>query len=86
MFFKPQNFRKLDGESKPQFKIRNADYTTLILVKGSGEAMYGRTRGEKDDLIEKFEEGSDLLLWAWTRQHHTDVFVLSSRDVQNYYK
>lgn len=85
MIFKPQNFRRSE-DSKPDFKIRAADWTTLILVKSSGEAMYGRTRGDKDHLIEQFEGQADLLLWAWVGQNHTDVFQLSAKDVRNHYK
>ena len=86
MIFKPQNFRRIGGDSKPEFKIRTADQTTLILVKGSSEAMYGRTRSDKDHLIGQFKESTDLLLWAWAGQHHTDIFQLSAKDVRDYYR
>lgn len=86
MVFKPQNFRRIGEGSKPHFKIRVADKTTLILVKSSGEAMYGRTRGDKDHLIAQFDGNTDLLLWAWVGERHTDIFLLRPEDVRDYYK
>lgn len=85
MEFKPLNFRSITRENSPSSKIRIMDGSPLILVKKSGEAMYGRTRAEKDHLTECFEEG-DLLLWAWVGQYHTDIFQLSATDLESYYK
>jgi hypothetical protein len=84
--FKPQNFRRIESDSKPWFKIRTADHTTLILVKDSGAAMYGRTRGDKGQIIEQFDAAKDLLLWAWVGQHHTDIFQLTEADVKEHYR
>jgi hypothetical protein len=82
----PKNFRRITGDSKPSSKIRTADHTTLILIKESGDAMYGRTRADKDQIIGEFQEGSDLLLWAWVGQHHTDFFILDQKDIHSFYK
>jgi hypothetical protein len=86
MKFQPQNFRRFSEDSKPHFKIRTADDMTLILIKSSGEAMYGRTRGDKDELITKFDDRNDLLLFVWVGQFHTDIFLLTKKDIAEHYK
>jgi hypothetical protein len=86
MIFKPENFRKLSADSKPWFKIRTADSSTLILVKATGEALYANTRSGKDALISRFDERADLLLFAWVGEWHTDIFQLSAEDIANYYR
>jgi hypothetical protein len=86
MTFNPQNFRRITDEDKPSFKIRTADHTTLILIKSSGDAMYGRTRGDKDRIIAGFDAELDLLLWAWVGEHHTDIFILTQSDVSRFYR
>jgi len=83
--FNPKNFCRITDESRPPFKIRTADHTTLILVKASGDAMYGRTRSDKDDIIADFNADADLLLWAWTGQFRTDIFLLKQDDIKHYY-
>jgi hypothetical protein len=80
MTFKPKNFRHITEESKPTFKIRTADNTTLILIKSSGDAQYGRTRSDKDVCIANFDADLDLLLWAWVGQHRTDIFILTGEE------
>jgi len=85
MIFKPQNFRRITEGSEPWFKIRMADHTTLILVKASGEAEYARTRRDKDHLVERFDPESDLLLWAWVGEYHTDIFLLTQADLDAHY-
>jgi len=83
--FKPENFRTLvDGDAVPS-KIRLMNKSPLMLIKTSGEAMYGRTRGEKDDLVARFAS-DDLLLWAWSGQWGTDVFRLTKDDLEKYYR
>jgi hypothetical protein len=83
MDFQPQNFRHVD---QLEFKIRTADATTLILVKADGWCMYGRTRADKDTIVEKFEFDKDLLLWAWPGEYRTDIFQLSHDDLKKYYR
>jgi len=61
MKFNPKNFRTITGNTNPP-SIRTADESTLILVKGSGDAEYARTRTDKDRLVEQFDEKEDLLL------------------------
>ncbi len=86
MTFKPRNFRRITDDSRPPFKIRTAEHTTLILVKASGEAEYARTRSDKDQLIERFDPQADLLLCAWVGQHRTDIFLLTKGDLDLHYK
>jgi hypothetical protein len=52
------------GHTNPP-PIRTADESTLILIKGSGDAEYARTRTDKDRLVEQFDEKENLRLWAW---------------------
>lgn len=86
MTFNPKNFRRITDESKPSFKIRNADYTTLILIESSGDAAYARTRTDKDQLVQRFDPSADLMLLAWGGQYHVDIFVLTQEDLDVYYK
>lgn len=86
MRFNPKNFRRITDDSKPPFKIRTADHTTLILIESSGDAEYARIRSDKDQIIERFDTQADLLLWAWVGQHHTDIFMLTQQDLDLYYK
>jgi hypothetical protein len=86
MIFQPQNFRRIDGDSKPWFKIRTSQRSTLILVKASGWCMYGRTRGDKDTIVREFEPAKDLLLWAWIGEHDTDIFQLTEEDLKEHYR
>jgi hypothetical protein len=84
--FSPKNFRQLSQDSQPGSKIREGKHLTLILVKESGEAMFANTRTGKDELIAQFNPQADLLLLAWTGEWRTDIFHLSSEDVQRHYK
>ncbi len=85
MTFRPSNFKTLAG-NPPPYKIREETNATLILVKATGEAMYGRTRGEKDHIVEQFNPETDLLLWPWVGQWHTDVFALGKEDLNKHYR
>lgn len=58
----------------------------MILIQGTGEARYGRTRADKDAIVAEFNERTDLLLWAWTGQYHTDIFLLTAKDLDRYYR
>ena len=86
MKFNPKNFRRITDGCKPSLKIRTADDTTLILIKSSGDAEYARTRGDKDSLVAQFDDQDDLLLWAWVGQYHTDIFMLTQQDLDQYYR
>lgn len=55
-------------------------------MKENGWCMYGRTRGDKDILVQKFEPSKDLLLWAWMGEHDMDIFQLTAEDLKEYYK
>lgn len=78
-------FRFLSTENHPPAKIRVSDGCTLILIKSTGEASFGRTRADKDETIAAYE-APDLLLLAWTGQYRTDIFELSPGDIANYYR
>ncbi len=84
MTFTPLNFRTLSPDNAPP-KIRTLDSSPLITVSKSGFAHYARTRGDKDKLIANYKP-ADLLLFAWTGQHHTDVFILTQTDIDAHYR
>jgi hypothetical protein len=83
--FKSQNLRRITEDSKPSVKIRLLDGMPLILIKGSGDAQYGVTRGDKDDIVRDFDSHTDLLMWAWVGQWKTTIFMLTVEDLQQYY-
>ena len=86
MTFNPRNFRRIPEEGEPPPKIRTTDNSTLILIQSTGDAEYARTRGDKDQLVQRFNATADLLLWAWVGQHHTDIFILTQADLNRYYR
>lgn len=83
MQFNPLNFRTLPADLPG--KIRTDQGMTLISVKPTGEARYGRTVGDKDSIVREYLP-SDLLLLAWTGQYRTDVFLLSPADLERSYR
>lgn len=86
MIFKPEDFRVFDEKTpSPSIEIRTRDGSPLILMKGTGEAAYADTRVQKDELIARFEDDHDLLLWAWRGQYRTDVFRLTRVDLDRCY-
>jgi hypothetical protein len=86
MTFNPSNFRRITEDSEPQFKIQKNDRATLILIRESGDAEYAWRAYEKDNLVSRFNAQTDLLLFAWVGQWHTDIFMLTEQDVNKYYK
>lgn len=86
MNLNPKNFRRFDSESKPDFAIRLARNSPLILVKGDGDALFAKSQGDKDALVAQFNESTDLLLWAWAGQWSTDVFQLTAADLAAHYR
>ena len=50
MIFKPENFRTFDDETPGSLDIRTDDGSPLILIRGTCEAAWARTRLEKDQL------------------------------------
>ena len=83
--FNPKNFRRIDKDNEPPSSLRNHEGSTLILIKSTGDAMCGRTRADKDQIVADFDADADLLLWAWTGRYKTDIFVLTKQDVDRYY-
>jgi hypothetical protein len=84
MTFTPA-FRRIETGHEPDFKIRTADSMPLMLIKMTGEAWWAINRGDKDNLVSRFEEG-DLLLWAWVGQWSTTIFQLTIADLKQHYK
>lgn len=82
----PVPFRRLGGDSIPPFKIRDAPRSPLILITRFGKAEYAAAPADKDALLSRFNHAAgDQLLWAWTGEWRTDVFILSPKDVELYY-
>lgn len=86
MIFKPENFRMFDANPpSPATEIRTSDGSPLILIKSTGEATYARTMAEKDQLIARFDDKHDLMLWAWRAQYRTEVCRLTRADLDKWY-
>jgi hypothetical protein len=85
MVFQPENFRSFDDQTPSSLDIRTENGSPLILIKGTGEVAWARTRLEKDQLISRFNDQHDLLLWGWQGQHRTDVFRLTQADLDAHY-
>ena len=84
MKFEPQHFRTLD-HVEHSLGIRNMKRSPLILIKEDGYIGYDNSATGKDELIEKFEEDKDVLLFPWSGQWSTDVFMLSKKDIAKHY-
>lgn len=59
MVFQPENFRSFDDQTPSSLDIRTEDGSPLILIKGTGEVAWARTRLEKDQLISRFNGQHD---------------------------
>lgn len=81
--FDTSNLRHLDPELHC-LEIRELRLSPLILVK-DGAAYFANSRTEKDRLVEKFDETSDLMLFPWCGQYRTDVFSISKADLAKHY-
>lgn len=86
MKFKP-TFRTLDSSDlEYPLGIRYMKKSPLILVKADGVSTYASNQGDKDKIVESFNEEEDLLLFAWAGQWSTDVFQLSKADLDKHYE
>src|SRR5262249_15754736 len=73
--FKCENFRSFDGGPATCWNGSSG----LVLVKKTGEIIYGRVTGEKKELLARYQEG-DVLLLAWHGQWQTDIFIVTPAD------
>jgi hypothetical protein len=73
--FKLENFRPFQGGFVTCWDGSNG----AVLIKQTGEVIYGRLKDEKKHLLSRYEAGDTLLL-AWHGQWRTDVFVVSPAD------
>jgi hypothetical protein len=82
--FKPENILELpkDGPAK----LRSDRDKTLILIKGSGEVAFANGRTEKDEIVRRFDDATDLLLLAWTGKWSTDIFRVTKADLDSRYR
>lgn len=79
---KTTDFRKFHGDSRVSLNnMLDMSTSPFILIKKNGESTYANSRGDKQYLIEQFNEKKDLLLFAWSGRWRTDVFQLSKEDL-----
>lgn len=86
MTFNPTRFRALDPEHPQYFsKIRTSANMTLILVQVDGYSTYATDVAGKDDIIARRGDG-DILLLAWTGKWSTDIFLLTDKNLADFYR
>jgi hypothetical protein len=73
--FKLENFRPFQGGFVTCWDGSNG----AVLIKQTGEVIYGRLKDEKKHLLSRYEIG-DILLLAWHGQWRTDLFIVSPAD------
>jgi hypothetical protein len=83
MLFKPEGLPRLDAERSP-LSIRDDRTSPMILVRANGAVVFENTKGGKDHLVDVYQTG-DLLLFAWSGQWRTDVFVVDKDFIDNVY-
>jgi hypothetical protein len=86
MRFNPKNFKRMPEKITLDTPIQRDRLSPLILIKSCGDAEYGRTQAEKDQVISRFDAQADLLLLPWKGQYSTDVFMLTQQDLDMHYK
>jgi len=72
-------------KDKTGMNIRRMDNSSLILVKADGTVTTGRTRADKDSLVQQFDAKVDILLLAWHGQRKTDMFRVTEDDLRRNY-
>ena len=77
-------FRVLDDDVS-HLCIRNNRLSPLILVKADGTMTWGKSRADKDAIVQAFDPAVDTLLWPWAGEYSTDVFKLSKADLDKHY-
>ena len=83
MNFKNTSFRMFRDDSKiPYDDIRKMTLSPLILIKPDGRSTFASGRGEKDELVEAFNEDTDLMLFVWAGKWRSDVFRLYKSDLE----
>jgi hypothetical protein len=73
--FKLENFRPFQGGCVTCWSGSNG----AVLIKRTGDVIYGRLKDEKKHLLSRYEVG-DILLLSWHGQWRTDVFAVSPAD------
>lgn len=73
-------------EDIPHLGIRDMKQSPLILVQATGNIISGTTGRDKDDVVEEFDEATDVLLFAWAGQWKTNVFRLTKADIEKHYR
>jgi len=84
MKLNPKNLQILSSVTRVA-GIRNNRSSPLILIKPNGEIYYAKNVGEKDNLLTQFDPKEDALLYSWSGQYSTDVFVVTEDDLKKHY-
>jgi len=64
--------------------MRDMSVSPLILIKSNGEISYGGQH--KDNVVDSYDEAAgDVMLFAWSGQWKTDVFLVTADDLKRFY-
>lgn len=85
MIFNPKDFKALPGNfGEFDRNMRDMPVSPLILIKANGEISYGGQH--KDDVVDSYDEvAGDILLFAWSGQWRTDVFIVTADNLKKFY-
>lgn len=79
MKLSPQHFKTLPADFA--HKIMDMPQSPLILVKTDGTIMWG-----KDGVLQNYDEKSgDVVLFAWSGNYRTDMFIVTAADLKKHY-
>ncbi len=85
MKLNPKSFRIFTEESTPG-EIRDMCGSPLILVKANGQISWGTQKTYKDDLLKEYDEkAGDVMLFSWSGQFTTDMFIVTAADLKKCY-
>jgi hypothetical protein len=65
--------------------IREAKNCSLLLVTSDGEVRYGSSRRDRDSIVDRFSDSSDLLLLYSHEKYKTHTFRLRTADLEKNY-
>ena len=83
MKFNTDDLRKLPEEFSNDMK--HMPTSPLILIKSNGVIKYANSH--KDWIVEEYDESAgDVLLFSWSGNWKTDVFLITEEDLIKYYK
>lgn len=82
MQFDTKNLRRLPDNFDGELKYMPT--SPLILIKKTGEITFANL--EKSGLVASYDEdGGDVLLFCWSGNWRSDVFVITNADLEKFY-